>query len=101
MGPVSEAGDDAAVYAEDLRRDIGVAPGGAGGMSAVAVGVPGRVVQLWADERVVQRSHVAGTDQFVVALERDVIRIVRGVAEIASGKDYFVLRIGIDVDVLD
>ena len=101
VGPVREAGDDAAVDPEDLRGDIRVAPGGACGVSAVTVRVPSRVVELLGPMNSLYSVRMPRRRSACCCTRRrrhpDCARCPRN----RTRKDHLVLRIGIDVDVLD
>src|SRR5690606_12480667 len=56
-------------------------------VSAVAVRVTGRVIELRPDLAVVRDSHVTGPDELVGALERRVVCLVGGVPELARNVD--------------
>ncbi len=82
--------------AEDLRVDAGIAGRGRRCVRAVAVVVASRVelVGLGADHLAIRLEHLARTDQLVVAGERNVVRVVGGVAELARQRRSSWRRVG-------
>src|SRR5450756_2277898 len=85
LGARGDARDLAQRHAEDARVDVRVARGGRGGVRTVALVVTSGVVLVrgLTTHQAVRGEHLAGTDQLVVAGERRVERVLRGVAEVA------------------